>query len=339
MGKQELINKIDLLQTTISQKEMYIRMLESKIEVDNRKTNLDDTTHNDILKIMQNHHKNVSESYPENTFQRIFWMSQPDAAMKSSSRYFCWHPAIIKWCIFLRHKSSKAYELIRKSECICLPSQRTLRDYTYANDTSIGFSKTLDEQLVANSNVSTLEPFQKHVSLIGDEMYIKEGLVYNKHNGELIGYRDLGDINNHLLQLEKEYQNQNHVQSQQFASTMMVVMVRGLFTSFIFPYASFPTSNLTGEQLVPIFYEAIMRVELCGLKVTCITLDGHSVNRKFMKIIGHIKKNKISYKFKNPLSFNSREVFLFSDPPHLIKTARNCLATTKRNMQVNINIH
>ena len=107
--------------------------------------------------------------------------------------------------------------------------------------------------------------FQKHVSLIGDEMYIKEGLVYNKHNGELIGYRDLGDINNHLLQLEKEYQNQNHVQSHQFASTMMVVMVRGLFTSFIFPYA---TSNLTGEQLVPIFYEAIMHVELCGLKVT-----------------------------------------------------------------------
>ena len=165
-------------------------------------------------------------------------------------------------------------------------------------------------------------------------MYIKEGLVYNKHNGELIGYCDLGDVNNHLLQLENEYKNPTSLQHHQFASTMMVVMVRGLFNSFLFPYASFPASNLSGEQLVPIFYEAIMRVELCGLKVACITLDGNSVNRKFIKLIGQIKKNNISYKFKNPLSFNAREVFLFSDPPHLIKTARNCLANPKRNMQV-----
>jgi hypothetical protein len=89
---------------------------------------------------------------------------------------------------------------------------------------------------------------------------------------------------------------------------MMVLMVRGLFTSFTFPYASLPTSKLTGDQLIPIFYEAIRRVERCGFKVSCITLDGNSVNRKLIK----------------PLSFGKREIYMFSDPPHLIKTARNC---------------
>ena len=91
-----------------------------------------------------------------------------------------------------------------------------------------------------------------------------------------------------------------------------------------------------GEQLVPLFYEAIMHVERCGLKVTCITLDGDSVNRKFVSKIRTIKKNEIGHKFKNLISDRSdtHEVFLFSDPPHLLKTARNCLANPKRNMQI-----
>ena len=89
----------------------------------------------------------------------------------------------------------------------------------------------------------------------------------------------------------------------------MVLMVRGLFTNFTFPYVSFPTSNLTGEQIVPIFYEAMMQVERCGFKVTCITLDGNSVNRKFIKLVGS-NTNPITYKFTN---FGSREIYFFSD--------------------------
>ena len=45
------------------------------------------------------------------------------------------------------------------------------------------------------------------------------------------------------------------------AKTVAVLMVRGLFHNFEFPYTSFPTSSLTGEQMVPIFLEAIMRIE------------------------------------------------------------------------------
>ncbi len=73
---------------------------------------------------------------------------------------------------------------------------------------------------------------------------------------------------------------------------------------------------------------------VCGFKVTCITLDGHSVNRKFFKLIANGSTELVQHKCKNPLSFNEREIYLFSDPPHLIKTARNCLASQIRNMQV-----
>jgi len=42
-----------------------------------------------------------------------------------------WHPLVIKWSLYLRHLSGKAYELLRKTGYIKLPSQRTLHDYTH----------------------------------------------------------------------------------------------------------------------------------------------------------------------------------------------------------------
>lgn len=97
---------------------------------------------------------------------------------------------------------------------------------------------------------------------------------------------------------------------------MLVLMLRGLFTDFTFPYASFPSTSNTGEQSIPIFLEALIRIEASGFHTTFITLDGNTVNRKFFKLISS-NEGSMKHKFKNPLS-NDREIFLFSDPPHLI---------------------
>ena len=43
------------------------------------------------------------------------------------------------------------------------------------------------------------EEWQKMVLLLIDEMYIKEDIIYNKHTGRIVGFTDLGDVNNHLL--------------------------------------------------------------------------------------------------------------------------------------------
>ena len=39
--------------------------------------------------------------------------------------------------------------------------------------------------------------------LLMDEMYVKESLVYDKHTGKIIGFTDLGDVNNCLISLEQ----------------------------------------------------------------------------------------------------------------------------------------
>ena len=78
-----------------------------------------------------------------------------------------------------------------------------------------------------------------------------------------------------------------------------------------------------------------MRIKRCGFKVLTVTLDGSSVNQKFMQIIS-TPNTTLPHKFKIPLGNNTREIFLLSDPSHLIKTARNCLANQSRNIHVHV---
>ena len=45
-----------------------------------------------------------------------------------------------------------------------------------------------DEQLVRVAKLSTLKEWQKCVALVKDEMFIREDLLYDKNNEELIGF-------------------------------------------------------------------------------------------------------------------------------------------------------
>jgi hypothetical protein len=206
ISKHQMVNEIIVLREQLKEKERKIKHLEEIIEkgTSNRFITLDQTTHNDMLLIMQDHHQSIINSYPEESFQHVFWTSQYKAAMQKSSNGFRWNPAMIRWCVYLRQKSSKAYDLLRKSKCIYLPSERTLREYTHCINASFGFSNELDEQLINDAKISKLEDYKRHVCLLGDEMYIKEGLVYDRCSGNLVGYSDLGDINNHLLSINND---------------------------------------------------------------------------------------------------------------------------------------
>ena len=52
------------------------------------------------------------------------------------------------------------------------------------------------------------------------------------------------------------------------------------------------------------------------------TFDGASINWRLVKI--HQTNKKLVHKVKNPYATDNRDFFFFSDPPHLIKTTRNC---------------
>lgn len=182
-----------------------------------------------------------------------------------------------------------------------------------------------DKQLLREANLEASPNFHHYVAVIFDECKIKEDLVYNKHTGELIGYTNLTDINNHLQQSCKDG---SPPLEHELATHMLVFFVCGLFSSLKFPYAQFSTKTLTGDTIFPIFWSVVERLELIGFKVLAVVCDGVASNRRFFKVHG----NKDTYKIDNPYSESNCPLFFISDVPHLLKTTRNSWANSNGHL-------
>lgn len=73
-------------------------------------------------------------------------------------------------------------------------------------------------------------------------MKIHEDLIFDKNGHNLLGFVNLGSINEQLKELEKEtLTTQPH---ENLATHMLTVMVRGVFIKLEFPLASFPTQGV-----------------------------------------------------------------------------------------------
>ena len=95
--------------------------LEIKLQeaIDQQAVTVDEETDSDIRAIMEEEKGQVLNNYAEGSFQRIFWDQQKAATSKKDLRRIHWHP-LIKFCLYLHHQSSKAYETLRDSGCIKL---------------------------------------------------------------------------------------------------------------------------------------------------------------------------------------------------------------------------
>ncbi|MBA4719384.1 MAG: hypothetical protein HRO68_09930 [Nitrosopumilus sp.] len=287
---------------------------------------LDDQLNQDITDIMDECNGYVEKNYPANSFERLFWEEQKKAGQLKNSKQMRWHPMTIKWCLRIKLISSAAYTAFRASGLLKLPSERTLRDCTHWMKAKSGFQVEVDRQLIEEAKLDTIPDFQKYVCVVFDEVKIKEGLVYDKEECTVIGFVDLDDINNHLQAFEKSLSDSNSKPT--LATHIVVFMVRGLFSSLRFPYAQFPCSSLNGHTLYALVWECISHLENVGFKVLALTADGASCNRKFFKM--HQQKPAVCFPHKtaNIYADEDRPIFFFSDPPHLMKTIRNCWANS-----------
>ena len=286
---------------------------------------LEPQTQDDLTSIMEEMSNEVRKMNPEQSFRRLFWEQQLQAINAKDARQVRWHPALIKWCLHLKFKSSSAYHALRSTGVLTLPSERTLRDYTHWIKGEAGFQASVNRQLIKEANIR--EEKDEYITLVFDEMKVREDLVFDKHSCRLVGFVNLGEINNTLNTFEQQCKDgeQPIINEGAVATHMLVFMIRGLFTSLEFVFAQFPTNGVTGDALFPIVWEAIRNIEECGLKVIVVTADGASPNRKFFKMHQASKSpGEIVYKTPNPYSLDSRDIYFMSDVPHLIKTTRNC---------------
>ena len=157
---------------------------------------------------------------------------------------------MIRWCLSLRHQSQKAYDKVR--EVLHLPSHRTLRDYTHYCTGNPGFSTAVDEQLMSAAGIDSLAEWQKCVFILIDEMHIKENLVYDKHSGSVIGFTNLGDINNELLSFEQEFEQGISQPDKPLAKTILTLWCEEYL--------------LHSSSIMPIFHAKILPVNLCLIR-------------------------------------------------------------------------
>ena len=331
--------KIDALRNRMHVAEEEVKRLKEKVfKLSEQGDEVDTDLEADLLQIMNENTDSVQQVYAKGTFARLLWDEQLKAATAKGPRQIRWHPMLIKWCLNLKLLSSSAYHALRTSGFLTLPSERTLTDYVHYFASRPGFQNEVHQQLIEEVNLMKLSESKRYVSLIIDEMKIKEGLVYNKHSGKVIGFTDLGDINNELIQLEKGTDSEHPP----IATHVLVLMIRGIFFKLEFPYAHFGTEGISADILSPIVWEAIRRLEIDGIKVICITADGDSSNRKFFRM-HKSPELTIPYKTKNPYATVDRWIYFIADSPHLIKTVRNCWShsgvTGTRHMEVAIIVH
>lgn len=82
----------------------------------------------------------------------------------------------------------------------------------------------MDQQLIDLAKIDSCPEKDKYVIIIMDEMHIREDIVYDKHTGAILGFTNLGDLNNHLLEFEKTVVNDGE-EKVELAKSMMVIMV------------------------------------------------------------------------------------------------------------------
>ena len=79
--------------------------LRGKIAAAADKANIvvDEETHHDLVAITEDS-VNFLDDLPPDSFQRIFWQQQVEAAAQKDSRAMRWHPLMVRWCLYLRHR-------------------------------------------------------------------------------------------------------------------------------------------------------------------------------------------------------------------------------------------
>ena len=139
----------------------------------------------------------------------------------------------------------------------------------------------------------------------------------------------------HLTALEKTRQKGVESDMPQLATSMLVLFVKGLFSSLEFAYAQFPCADLVGPLMYDPVWEAIARLELCGFRVMALVCDGLAANRKLFRLHNPVTKSTdITYKVKNTCADDGRYLYFICDPPHLIKCVRSAWSNSKRLLWV-----
>lgn len=89
MTIDQISSCVSSLRLSLHKKDQKIKHLEKIIsaKATQQAITVNNTTHHDLFTIMQQHHNNIVQLYPEDSFQFIFWNSQYASAQKKIKKW------------------------------------------------------------------------------------------------------------------------------------------------------------------------------------------------------------------------------------------------------------
>ncbi|KAK3925604.1 Transposable element P transposase [Frankliniella fusca] len=270
--------------------------------------------------------------------QSIFMQQQIKASQVEKSSSMRWHPTMLRLALAVHLTSPSAYELLRDTGMVKLPSSRTLFEYSHANRIKEGIDAVVIEKLSArvtklteeiNPTTKVQDKHKKYHILMADEMYISQNLIFQKTSG----FTSLDDIDSEIRNLEAHLDNPEKELDPVMASKIMVYMVKGVSNGQKEVVATYASANLSATQMYSWTWKVIGALERSGIAVAAFVCDGSSTNRAFIKKHKpcndtHPNENGVVYCTLNKCA-RERKLFFISDVPHLLKTIRNCFLNSR----------
>ena len=196
----------------------------------------------------------------------------------------------------LLHSSPKTYRLLRK--IFALPTVSTLNKIVQCVEVYPGFNEYVLHALKLKT--AAMPASSKLVSVVLDEMAIKEGVTYDRHRDYVEGF--------------------GHGQAGQLANHTLVFMVRGLVEKWKLPVGYFLSSGpMSGATMRELLKSCLDKLHGIGLTVLLVISDQGSTNINLFETLLGITIN-------GPVFLhNNSQIYFMYDPPHLLKSVRNKL--------------
>ena len=142
-------------------------------------------------KILEEHSREHTGSSRDQFFPVL--LNDQAKALTVPKRQMWWHPLVIKWCLRMFSKSHAAYDDLRESGFLNLPSGQLFSDYKNLSSPLSGWQTSTLYEMKLKFEKAKIGKRGQLGGLFFDEVKIKEGLVFNPSTFELVGFTDLDD--------------------------------------------------------------------------------------------------------------------------------------------------
>ena len=268
-------------------------------------------------KLLLNHLREHTGSSSDQFFQIL--LNDQSKALVLPKKQTRWHPLVINLRMYA--KSHSAYEDLRETGFLRLPSGRLLSDYKNFSSARSGWQMTTLQAMKHNFEKTNIGKHGLLRGLFFDEVKIKEGLVFDLSSFEPFGF---ADIENSIHDLElpcASTQSENDEKPEEkLATHVLQFFYKSLFAKFDFPCSFFLTKGITALKLNRLFWQGVSLLHGFGFSVMVTCCDGAAENRAFMDMNITDKSKSMCYN-----NFSNVPLFFISDPPHLMKKLRNNL--------------